>query len=303
MPTTHFVQERRPGWERLDALIRRCRGGRLTGLSGEQILELGRLYQSAAADLAAARSVLGSGDETTIALNHLVTRAHGVVYSAQAAAPQRLAAFVWNEFPCLLRRLQVYVWIATGVSAAGALFAFWAALWAPELGARIAPADYSLPHGPSSVFALSFIATHNIWVAAKAFAFGATAGLLTVEVLLMNGLMLGKVAAIMLQKHLSLPFWSSILPHGVLELTAIMIAGGAGLRIAWGILAPGDLTRATSMRHAGTEAVQLMVGTVPLFLTAGTIEGLLSFSVLPIPLKLAIAACAVLALTAYLHKE
>jgi uncharacterized membrane protein SpoIIM required for sporulation len=75
---------------------------------------------------------------------------------------------------------------------------------------------------------------------------------------------------------MSLPLWSFVAPHGVLELPAIFIAGGAGLRIAQGLLFPGLLSRLNALAKAGGEAVRLLLGTVPMLIVAGLIEGFIS---------------------------
>jgi uncharacterized membrane protein SpoIIM required for sporulation len=85
-------------------------------------------------------------------------------------------------------------------------------------------------------------------------------------------------------------FWSVILPHGILELTAICIAGGAGLTLARAIYAPGDLPRRDALRLAGTEAVQLLAGVAMMLILAGLIEGYITPTTLPPNFKLGFAA-------------
>jgi uncharacterized membrane protein SpoIIM required for sporulation len=97
-----------------------------------------------------------------------------------------------------------------------------------------------------------------------------------------------------------LQLWSFVAPHGVLELPAIFIAGGAGLRIAQGLLFPGVLPRRESLTRAGLEAVQLVLGTIPILIIAGLIEAFVSPTGLPIPLKFSMAAALFVLLAAYL---
>ena len=99
---------------------------------------------------------------------------------------------------------------------------------------------------------------------------------------------------------MSLQLWSFVAPHGVLELPAIFIAGGAGLRIAQGLLFPGLLPRRESLTRAGLEAVQLVLGTIPILIVAGLIEAFVSPTGLPIPLKFSMAAALFVLLAAYL---
>ena len=99
---------------------------------------------------------------------------------------------------------------------------------------------------------------------------------------------------------MSLQLWSFVAPHGVLELPAIFIAGGAGLRIAQGLLFPGVLPRRDSLARAGSEAVQLLLGTIPILIIAGIIEAFVSPTGLAIPLKFSMAAALFVLLNVYL---
>ncbi|MBZ5546945.1 MAG: stage II sporulation protein M [Acidobacteriia bacterium] len=99
---------------------------------------------------------------------------------------------------------------------------------------------------------------------------------------------------------MSLQLWSFVAPHGVLELLAIFIAGGAGLRLAYGLLFPGFLPRGESVARAGTEAVKLLLGTIPILIIAGVIEAFVSPTGLAVPLKFGMAAAIFALLLAYL---
>src|SRR6202035_4888989 len=99
---------------------------------------------------------------------------------------------------------------------------------------------------------------------------------------------------------MALQLWSFVAPHGVLELPSIFIAGGAGLEIARGLLFPGLLPRRDSLVQAGTRASQLLLGTIPLLVIAGLIEGFFSPSAAPISMKFALSAVLLAALLSYL---
>jgi uncharacterized membrane protein SpoIIM required for sporulation len=99
---------------------------------------------------------------------------------------------------------------------------------------------------------------------------------------------------------MSLQLWSFVAPHGVLELPAIFIAGGAGLRLAYGLLFPGFLPRGESVARAGTEAVKLLLGTIPILIIAGVIEAFVSPTGLAVPLKFGMAAALFALLLVYL---
>jgi uncharacterized membrane protein SpoIIM required for sporulation len=120
--------------------------------------------------------------------------------------------------------------------------------------------------------------------------------------LTVNGLLLGVVGAATWRAGMALQLWSFVAPHGVLEFPAIFIAGGAGLEIARGMLFPGLLPRRDSLAQAGGRAAQLLLGTVPLLLVAGSIEGFISPSALPVSLKFLLAAVLFTALVVYLNR-
>ena len=119
----------------------------------------------------------------------------------------------------------------------------------------------------------AFIITNNIKVTVVAFAGGMTLGVLTIFIILNNGLMLGGLGALFASKGFGDDFLATIAPHGVFELTAIMISGGAGLSLALGVLAPGRSSRADALRMRGRRAAVLMLGVCAMLVVAGTIEG------------------------------
>ena len=122
----------------------------------------------------------------------------------------------------------------------------------------------------------SVVITNNIRVALTAFALGISFGLGTIWVLAVNGAMLGGIAGAFAKSGIQGQMWMVILPHGALELSAIVIAGGAGLMVGYGLWAPGQRTRLRALREDAVRAMQLAVGLVPAFAIAGLIEGLVT---------------------------
>jgi uncharacterized membrane protein SpoIIM required for sporulation len=114
---------------------------------------------------------------------------------------------------------------------------------------------------------------NNIKVGIMAFGLGITLGVGTALVLFQNGITLGALAAKYHQAGLAYPFWALILPHGVVEFLAIFICGAAGFALGWPLVAPGELTRSEALAAGGRRAIVLLVGSVPLFIFAATIEG------------------------------
>lgn len=292
-----FVASRRASWARFEALLAQARSRRLSSMSAEQIEELGRLYRHVTSDLAVAQRDFPR-DRIALYLNQLLARAHPHVYRGSAAAWRDLRDFWLVGYPRLFRAHAAYIIAAAAFFLGSALLSYLAVLLAPEqVGPRLLP-----PHLVALVrdgrmwteipesarpFASSFIMTNNIQVSFLAYAGGVLAGVLTTYVLVTNGVLLGAIGAYCQVHGLALPLWSFVSPHGYIELSVIMIAGGAGLRMGWAVLRPGLRTRRAALVEAGGQAARLVIGCVPLLVVAGVVEGFLSPSGLPPAFKLA----------------
>lgn len=328
MPRTpeQFVRARRDAWERLELLVERAQGARLSALSNDELHELGTLYRRTSADLARAQTRYHStlaGQELVRTLNALVRRAHAQIYAAPGnshAAPVAAWNWLFYGFPAAFRRH----WRAIAFAAIlmfGPALAAYAMVWSNAADTHLFLPDAvvqtveeraqkklvtgwggntSYKGVVESPAVSSFIMTNNIRVSILAVALGVTAGLGTGLVLIQNGLMVGSLAAVASNNNVDYLFWSVILPHGVLELSAIAIAGGAGFVLARAIYAPGDLPRRDALKIAGGEAAQLLIGVVALLVVAGLIEGFLTPADISPDFKMGFAALTGLALAAYL---
>jgi len=311
MITNLWMDYRKNNWNRLDALLSQVGSSGVKSLTASELRELGLLYRQAAADLSTVRS-----DRTSRTLeqylNRLVGRAHNLVYSGKRISAMSLWNFLAHGYPRLLRRLSAYVYLATGVTILSAILGVLITLVRPDFGALfMGPAmmdsvnqhkmwteQILVAKAPFS----SLIMTNNIGVCFVTFAGGITAGLWTLYALFQNGLMLGVIAVVCAQHGLSLSLWSFIAAHGALELPSIMLAGAAGLRLAAGILFPGLLRRREAIAVAGAEAVQLVAGTIPLLIIAGTLEAFLSPTHAPVALKFSVGAFLFVALIFWLSE-
>ena len=141
----------------------------------------------------------------------------------------------------------------------------------------------------SSVMSAS-IMTNNIQVGILAFAGGVTFGLLTVYVLIYNGILVGALAGLFWHHGKSYEFWAYIVPHGMIELTAIFIAGGAGLLMGYKLFVPGQFSRGYQLKTQAKRSVQLLIGTIPLFVIAGLIEGFITPAAIPLGVKYSVAS-------------
>jgi len=318
-----FVRTRRQMWQRLSALTDKAQSQRLQSLSDDELHELGTLYRRAASDLARAKTryvSTNSGRELVRSLNDLVLRAHTQVYSAPPPQPVNALGFLLYGFPIAFRRHWRAIALAAIFMFLPGLLSYLTVVSNPDSATLFVPegaikqvqkrAAENIVVGwgartefeglVSSPEISSEIMTNNIRVTILAVAFGATAGIGTALVLLGNGLMIGGLAGVATHVEADLLFWAVILPHGVLELTAICIAGGAGLLIGRALWAPGDLPRRDALKIAGSEAVQLLAGVAVLLVIAGLIEGFVTPLPLPPILKLGFALGTGVALILYL---
>jgi uncharacterized membrane protein SpoIIM required for sporulation len=299
MISAYWLQKRQNHWNRMEALLDQCRGQGLHALTRLELQELGLLYRQAAADLSALRED-PSGKSYARPLNLLMARAHNIIYSGRKSSAKGILHFYRRAYPQVFRSNLRLINAAFLLFLAGALAGTLLSLTRPGfmhlfLGPRMLDSIEHHHMWTDSVvsvkpLASSLIMTNNITVTLTTFAYGLTAGVGTVWMLVFNGVLLGAVGTACWLGDMSLPLWSFVAPHGVLELPAIFIAGAGGLRIAQGLLFPGLLSRRDSLAKAGGEAVRLLLGTIPMLIVAGLIEGFISPSrAIPWQAKFALA--------------
>ena len=289
-----LILTRRERWEALRALLDRA-GSDPRRLDASEIERLSHLYRQVVSDLALARRDFPN-DQVVAYLNALAARAYPLVYRAPIGSWRRLGQFFLEEFPARYRASGWFVLTAFVLFALPAVAGFFVVVGNPPLAEQILPPDITrvvrdgrlwtdIP-GILRPMAASAIATNNIQVSMMAFAGGILLGTLTVYVLVFNGLLLGSIFGYTHLYGLDGKLAAFVSPHGYLELTVIFIAGGAGLRVAWGIVHPGLLGRRDALVRAGQEAVLLLIGALPILVVAGLIEGFVSPSDLPDWVKL-----------------
>ena len=299
MISTYWLEKRKSHWLRLEQLLDQSHKHGLKSLTRSELQELGLLYRQAAADLSALRED-PTAQYYARSLNLLLARAHNSIYSGEKTSPlKNIVHFYRYTYPQVFRRQLPLVTTAFLIFAAGAVVGALLTLTNPDLIRTFLP-----PHIIQSMerhemwthsvvtikpAAASGIMTNNMTVSFLAFIFGLASGLGaiswallnvplpdTVTLLFINGLNIGVVGVACWLYGMSLGLWSFVAPHGVLELPAIFIAGGAGLMVAKALLFPGLLSRRDSLARNGVEAVRLLVGTIPILIIAGTIEGFIS---------------------------
>lgn len=280
-------------------------------LKKEEVRELGRIYRRTASDLAIARAE--SRDPRLLNyLNSLVIRAHGAIYRADAQGSRKIGNFFSRELPRTFRRTWRYTVFSFAVFSVFAVFSFVATKYDPEFSelVGVSPTFREMNietrthwwedlNGQNQVGA-AFIMQNNIRVTFYTFAFGAMLGLGTVYYLAFNGANLASVLALTYKAGFGNDLVTFMAGHGVIELSCIFIAGGAGLLIGAALIMPGDLSRADALKTRGLEAMRLMIGVALLLVVAGTIEGFISPADINPRIKFSIAAITGIALYSYL---
>jgi uncharacterized membrane protein SpoIIM required for sporulation len=310
MISTRWLEKRKPYWARLEELAKRSSRRGLRGLQHGELQELGLLYRQTASDLAIVRED-NTSNQLSAYLNSLLGRAHNLIYMGHRPQISELRKFYTETYPQVFRETFSQTMLAFGIFLVTALAAFALTMHDPSFAHRMLGAQMMdtiekremWTHSIVTVkpLAASAIMTNNLSVSFTTFALGITAGIGTAWMMVVNGLLLGVIGAATWHAGMAEQLWSFVAPHGVLELPAIFIAGGAGFEIARGLLFPGLLPRRESLALAGGRAARLVLGTIPMLIVAGTIEGFLSPSDIAVPLKFLFAAVMFAALVAYLN--
>ena len=290
MTRDEFLNKKQPIWSELERSLKRSPRYRANKMSPSQLDRLGYLYRRVTSDLAVARRDFPD-DRCVPYLNALVTRAHAGIYQSAPLKRNIIRHFFLCGFPALFRTNLPFVAAAFLMFVVGFIAAYWIALEDQGLAEKLAPQHIvetihdkemwtDIPALQRTFFA-SFVMTNNIRVAFLAFALGITFMIGTMYILAFNGVLIGVIAGLCHVHGLALPLWSFVSPHGYIELTTIFIAGGAGLKMGYALIAPGFLTRKQALTDAAKVAVQLIGGCVVLLVIAGVIEGFISPSSLP----------------------
>jgi uncharacterized membrane protein SpoIIM required for sporulation len=311
VPTDRFVKQRKNAWQRLEELLKLLDTSTLRRLGREEVRELGRIYRRTASDLAIARAE--SRDPRLVNyLNSLVIRAHGRIYRADAQGGKRIRFFFTHELPRTFRRTWRYTLLSFSVFMVFAIFGFVGTRYDPEFSELVGVSPvlretYIETKTPwwerlneENQVGASTIMTNNIMVTIYTFAFGATFGIGTLFYLAYNGANIASVLALTYRAGFGNDLLTFMVGHGVIELSCIFIAGGAGLLIGSAMLMPGDLTRADALKTRGMEAVRLMLGVAILLVVAGTIEGFISPAPIDPRIKYSVATVTGVALYSYL---
>jgi uncharacterized membrane protein SpoIIM required for sporulation len=289
-----FVAAHRHEWDRLDEL-----GSRRRRLSGAEADELVELYQRTATHLSMVQSA--APDPALVGrLSSLLAMSRAAVTGASGASWGDVSRFVTRSFPVAVYRARWW-WIGVAALSLGiaAVIATWiarnpdvvAALATPEDLKALVDQDFAdyYSSNPAGSFAFK-VWTNNAWVAALALVGGALFCLPGIYILWQNTLNLGIVGGLMASAGKLDLFLGLIIPHGLLELTAVFVAGGAGIRLGWQIVSPGPRPRSVALAEEGRSTLTIALGLIVVLLVSGVVEAFVTPSGLPTWARIAIGA-------------
>ncbi|APA94743.1 hypothetical protein NS506_00664 [Nocardia seriolae] len=294
----------RPSWDRLDQLA--ARGKRLSGAEADELVRLYRLTSQQLARL----QTREADPELIAGLSAVLTRARGRILSARIDTLHEIGYFFSHRFPAAVYR--AWPWwlsVATVFLIGSAALAAWVAnseAARRHLGLDTDTDALTRPGGEFETYYYehshdAFAAkvwTNNAWVSAMALFLGFLI-LPAVYLLFMNAMNLGISAGLMAGADRLGPFFGWILPHGMLELTAIFVAGGVGLKLGWTLIDPGRESRPQALARQGRATAVVALGLVGVLLVSGFLEGFVTPSGLPTALRVGIGALAELGFLTY----
>lgn len=287
---SQFRAEREADWKRLEAMLDLIEKKSPRRLSSDDLFELPRLYRSTLSALSIARET--SLDGSMIAyLESLSTRAYFVLYGCRDSLWSQLGGFFAQGWPVAVRGLVPEILIIAALFIGSALAGYFLVLADPAWFNAIVPAElaggrnmqasvetlrrsiYGAPdHSGLEVFATSLF-THNSQVSIMAFALGFAFGIPTLFLIASNGILLGAFYAAFVSKGLGVGLTGWLMIHGSTELSAIILAGAAGLHIGRSVAFPGVRSRLAAASEAGRRGALVMIGVVIMLLVAGLLEG------------------------------
>lgn len=307
MDVDSFIQLHKSDWTRLEHLCKRGSHG-LAKLTGAEIDDVVRLYLRVSSHLAEVQTRYHD-PRLTDYLNQVVSRAHAAVYSAKNRTFAGAARLFGVRYREAIHRTTPFIVAAAAVLALVILSTL---LWAAnsrEARAGLLPpiareaveeagGGSGLDAPPASLSTM--ILVNNVQVSFLAFALGIGFGIGTLWLLVQNAVFIGALAGAYTAAGQAGRFWTLVLPHGFLELTAICIAAGAGLRMGWSLIDPGERTRGEALVQDAADSAVVVLGAIPAFVVAAFIEGFVTDSGIPGAITIGIGAAVALAYVVFL---
>jgi uncharacterized membrane protein SpoIIM required for sporulation len=318
LKSASFRAEREESWRELESLLSKMEKGGLHAIGARELARLPLLHRAALSSLSVARAI--SLDRNLLDyLESLCARAYLTVYGVRRHLLEALSDFFVRSFPRLVRAHWPHVALGFALLLGGCWAGFTLSRADPDRFYAFVGMYMSQGRGPTSsteslraalysaedaakmlkTFAM-FLFSNNAKVGITAFAIGFAGGVPTALLLFGTGLMLGAFAELYASRGLSFEFWAWVLPHGVTELTAVVLCGAAGMALGQALLFPGREERRAGLARRGREAAIVALGAVALFFVAALIEGIFRQLVHSVPIRYAVAGTSAVLLSAYL---
>ncbi|SEA14112.1 stage II sporulation protein M [Microbulbifer marinus] len=310
MKQIDFENRYRDRWQQLEEWLK-------TGDSDTDAaaLDLPAAYRSLCQQLAVAKERQYT-NQLIDRLNQLVMTAHHRVYRQQTLRRNTWLWYLLAGFPRAVRAQIRTVWLATALFLLPALVlgigsyqndALIYAVMSPDqvwqFESMYDPGNRVLGRergSDSDLLMFGFYIKNNIGIAFRTFAGGVLFGLGAIFFLVFNGVYLGAVFGHITRVGFVSTFYPFVIGHGAFELTAIVLAGAAGLRLGQSLVDPGPRRRLVALRLAGVEAMKIMYGTFLMLVIAAFLEAFWSSSTeIAISVKLAVGALLWLLVFAY----
>jgi len=273
-------------WRKFDALLNEAEMGSVLG-SGLDLLNFSRLYRKVCHLHSLAKERQYSSYLVDM-LGELIVRGHGQLYRNKTGFRQKFLQFFVRDFPVLVRTEWKLFFLASALFYLPGLILFVAMLFNPELVYSMMDPDrvYSMEEmydpdnrilgeareSETNWLMFGYYIWNNIGIAFRTFASGIIYGLGSLYFLVYNSLFLGAVSAHLVNVGYTETFFSFVIGHGSFELTAIVLAGAAGLKLGGAVLSPGNRTRVEALKEATHTAIGLIYGVITMLFIAAFIE-------------------------------
>ncbi|NLM34987.1 MAG: stage II sporulation protein M [Clostridiales bacterium] len=306
MKEQQFISANSNTWRELEELSSIINQKGIKSLPSKDVKKFLHIFRLSSHHLAYARTHYPNSKTVTY-LNSLVGKCHSQVYAVQKLSPLSAIKYFSYGFPSILKQYRSYILASFGFFFAGFLLFLLLVLVNTDNATFFFNKSYidnlkmaKLGEGSwNNPLEASNIMTNNITVSIWAFVLGITLGIGTIYILFINGALLGALTALVYLYNDPVRYWSLILPHGVIELTAIFISGAAGLMIGKSILIPKEHTRLHALIKGSKSALPMVWGIILMLIIAGTIEGFFTPSKVSEIGKLLFAALTAVLLTLY----
>jgi uncharacterized membrane protein SpoIIM required for sporulation len=301
-----FIKMNSDTWKELEELSNIINKKGIKNLSSNVVKRFLQTFRQSSHHLAYARTHYPKSSAVSY-LNSLISRCHSHVYAVKRASASSVLRYIAYDFPMLLKEHRWFILSSFACFAFGFIVSIILTTINVDNASMFLPQDIiaAAKNGPSGdtqwnyPLMSSYIMVNNISVSLKAFVMGITLGLGTIYLLFFNGALLGALTALIYNYGNPANYWSLILPHGIIELTAIFISGAAGLIIAKSILLPGEYSRKHALIKAAKKSISLIVGVIFMLIIAGIIEGFFTPLNISAESKLIFAAISAIILILY----